>query len=125
MKANFYNFLCSAPVDYYPSQNKYGLFNMLGNVWEWTADNWSNRHSGESVTDPKGIDSSSAILSTILGPSTGTDRVKKGGSFLCTTQYCYRYRNAARHHNTPDSAAQNLGFRCARTAPANSVHDEL
>merc|ERR550519_2685683 len=42
---------------------------------------------------------------------------KKGGSFLCTTQYCYRYRNAARAFNTEDSSAQNLGFRCARTAP--------
>jgi len=85
---------------------------MLGNVWEWTADNWGTRHSGDPVTDPK-------------GPPSGTDRVKKGGSFLCTTQYCYRYRNAARHYNTPDSAAQNLGFRCARTASDNAVHDEL
>ena len=66
-----------------------------------------------------------ALSQLFLGPPSGTDRVKKGGSFLCTTQYCYRYRNAARHYNTPDSAAQNLGFRCARTASDNAVHDEL
>lgn len=47
------------------------------------------------------------------GPSSGTDKVKKGGSFLCHKSYCYRYRCAARSQNTPDSSASNLGFRCA------------
>ncbi|KAI1234582.1 hypothetical protein IHE44_0003640 [Lamprotornis superbus] len=49
------------------------------------------------------------------GPASGTDRVKKGGSYMCHKSYCYRYRCAARSQNTPDSSASNLGFRCAAT----------
>jgi sulfatase modifying factor 1 len=56
----------SAPVDYYPSQNKYGLFNMIGNVWEWTADNWGTRHSADAVTDPKGMTFLSNIYQLFL-----------------------------------------------------------
>jgi sulfatase modifying factor 1 len=44
-----------------------------------------------------------------------TEKVKKGGSFLCHKSYCYRYRNAARTKATPDSATQNGGFRCAKS----------
>ena len=100
---NRQNILFKAPVDAFPPQNKYGLHNMLGNVWEWTSDWWTNKHCPRPKTD-------------ITGPDSGQDKVKKGGSYLCTTQYCYRYRNAARQFNTPDSSAQNLGFRCARDA---------
>ena len=50
------------------------------------------------------------------GPSHGTDKVKKGGSFLCHKSYCYRYRIIARTGSTPDSATSNLGFRCAKTS---------
>lgn len=83
-------------------QNKYGLQNMIGNVWEWTADWWSisyrNKHNNPE------------------GPSDGTEKVKKGGSYLCHKSYCFRYRCAARSQNTPDTTAGNLGFRCALTA---------
>ncbi|XP_017877103.2 formylglycine-generating enzyme [Ceratina calcarata] len=82
--------------------NKYGLHNMVGNVWEWTADWWSITNRGRD-NNPK-------------GPSHGTDRVKKGGSYLCHKSYCFRYRCAARSQNTPDTTAGNLGFRCALTA---------
>ena len=101
----------SAPVDHYPAQNKWDVHGVIGNVWEWTSTWWSKRHTPL----PKTNDS---------GPPTGTDRVKKGGSYLCTTQYCYRYRNAARAFNTEDSSAQNLGFRCARTAPGQEPKEE-
>uniref|UniRef100_A0A8C5JMQ8 Sulfatase modifying factor 1 n=1 Tax=Junco hyemalis TaxID=40217 RepID=A0A8C5JMQ8_JUNHY len=50
------------------------------------------------------------------GPPSGTDRVKKGGSYMCHKSYCYRYRCAARSQNTPDSSASNLGFRCAASS---------
>lgn len=89
----------TAPVMSYPP-NKYGLYNMVGNVWEWTADWWTVRHPTGFQKDPK-------------GPLSGKEKVKKGGSFMCHKSYCYRYRCAARSQNTPDSSAFNLGFRCA------------
>nr|XP_019528592.2 formylglycine-generating enzyme-like [Aedes albopictus] len=79
----------TCPVDKF-RQNQYDLYNMVGNVWEWTADMWDPK---ENVNPP--------------------NRVKKGGSYLCHKSYCYRYRCAARSQNTEDSSAGNLGFRCA------------
>ncbi|KAM5232406.1 formylglycine-generating enzyme isoform 2-T2 [Hipposideros larvatus] len=89
----------TAPVDAFPP-NGYGLYNIVGNAWEWTSDWWSAHHSAEETLNPK-------------GPPSGKDRVKKGGSYMCHKSYCYRYRCAARSQNTPDSSASNLGFRCA------------
>jgi formylglycine-generating enzyme len=90
----------TCPVDAF-APNQYGLYNMTGNVWEWTAD-WF--HPGfrtqDRRTDP-------------CGPPTGTHRVQKGGSHLCHASYCRRYRVAARQGNEPDSSTANLGFRCA------------
>lgn len=84
-------FVGTCPVTKFP-QNKYDLYNIIGNVWEWTADLWD-----ESEKD-----------------KTNPNRVKKGGSYLCHKSYCYRYRCAARSQNTEDSSAGNLGFRCAQ-----------
>ncbi|XP_023475825.1 formylglycine-generating enzyme isoform X5 [Equus przewalskii] len=89
----------TAPVDAFPP-NGYGLYNIVGNAWEWTSDWWTVHHSVEETLNPK-------------GPPSGKDRVKKGGSYMCHKSYCYRYRCAARSQNTPDSSASNLGFRCA------------
>jgi sulfatase modifying factor 1 len=50
------------------------------------------------------------------GPANGTNKVKKGGSFMCHEFTCYRYRIAARMFITPDSSASNVGFRCAANA---------
>ena len=87
--------------------NAWGLYNVCGNVWEWCADWFSADHhavaSQQTRVDPR-------------GPSTGRSRVQKGGSFLCHSSYCNRYRVAARTGNTPDSASANLGFRCAADA---------
>lgn len=79
------------PVDIFP-QNTYELHNIVGNVWEWTADAW----------DPNALH------------QEHPGRVKKGGSYLCHESYCYRYRCAARSENTQDSSSGNLGFRCAK-----------
>ena len=84
--------------------NAYGLFNMVGNVWEWCADWFSATYSRAGVTDNPS------------GPETGTARSMRGGSYLCHESYCNRYRVAARGSNTPDSSTGNLGFRCAMDA---------
>ncbi|XP_065844470.1 formylglycine-generating enzyme-like [Oscarella lobularis] len=99
-------YVSTCPVTAFPP-NKYGLYNMVGNAWEWVSDWWTIRHAGEDQVNP-------------TGPLSGQDRVKKGGSYMCHKSYCYRYRCAARSSNTPDSSAANLGFRCSsRTRPTH------
>lgn len=95
-------FDASCPVDAY-APNGYALYSMTGNTWEWCADFWGTRFDSALAHDPH-------------GPPDGIGRVMKGGSFLCHASYCNRYRPAARTHNTPDSAASHIGFRCARPA---------
>ena len=91
----------TCPVDAF-QPNKYGLYNVCGNVWEWCGD-WFHPtyHTTASQDNPK-------------GPPFGDRKMMKGGSFLCHISYCNRYRIAARTSNTPDSATDNCGFRCAR-----------
>lgn len=89
----------TAPVQAFPP-NGYGLYNMTGNVWEWSSD-WFHAETYRSgpAIDP-------------IGPPTGTHKVMRGGSYLCHDSYCYRYRVSARSSNTPDSSTGNIGFRC-------------
>ena len=96
-------FYGTAPVDAF-EPNGYGLHNMTGNVWEWTAGWFSlDFHTREGRTNPQ-------------GPSRGTHRASRGGSYLCHHSYCRRYRPAARNALTPDSSTGNIGFRCVRSA---------
>ncbi|XP_022073534.1 formylglycine-generating enzyme [Acanthochromis polyacanthus] len=88
----------TSPVMSFPA-NGFGLYDMVGNAWEWTSDWWTVHHTTDQQNNP-------------VGPQSGTDKVKKGGSYMCHKSYCYRYRCAARSQNTPDSSASNLGFRC-------------
>jgi formylglycine-generating enzyme required for sulfatase activity len=90
----------ACPVQAFPP-NEYGLYSMTGNVWEWTQDWFGTAHPKHETLNPR-------------GPKYGTERVMKGGSFLCHASYCNRYRVAARTKNTPDSSTSNIGFRCVR-----------
>lgn len=96
-------YTATCPVDAFPP-NGHGLFSVTGNTWEWCADYWGTAFTARPLRDPQ-------------GPTHGTARVMKGGSFLCHASYCNRYRPAARTMNTPDSAASNIGFRCVRPPP--------
>ncbi|WP_371477099.1 formylglycine-generating enzyme family protein [Kitasatospora sp. NBC_00315] len=93
----------TAPVRSY-RPNGFGLYNTVGNVWEWCADRFSvDFHRSGPRTDP-------------TGPPTGDARVMRGGSHLCHDSYCNRYRVGARSSNTPDSSTGNIGFRIAADA---------
>ena len=99
--------LTTAPVRSY-RPNGYGLYSMVGNVWEWCADVFDPGYYRESpVEDPRGPRPHS-------DPDAEQWRVMRGGSYLCHDSYCYRYRVAARSSNTQESATANLGFRCVR-----------
>ena len=93
-------YLGTAPADAYPP-NGFGLHTMTGNVWEWCAD-WFSTSSdhGAPRRNPR-------------GPAAGTARVLRGGSYLCHSSYCLRYRTSARMGNTSDSSSGNVGFRVA------------
>ena len=88
----------TAPVDSY-APNPFGLFTMVGNTWEWCFDYFDAQwHQTATRTNP-------------VGPPSGTRRVMKGGSYLCHASYCFRYRNAARTSNTPNTSTGHIGFR--------------
>jgi formylglycine-generating enzyme len=103
----------TAPVGSYPP-NPYGLFDMIGNVWEWTRD-W---YSGEPIgRTPCCGGARAAMLASRDRRAPGAAiprRVLKGGSHLCAPNACRRYRPAARWPQPIDTATTHVGFRCAR-----------
>ena len=106
----------TSPVNAYPP-NGYGVYDMIGNVWEWTSDFYSARHEPDAAKaccipeNPRGgreQDSYDACLPQIRMPR----KVLKGGSHLCAPNYCRRYRPAARHAEPIDTSTSHVGFRC-------------
>ena len=110
----------TSPVYTYP-ENGFGLFDMIGNVWEWTQDWWMSTHPKTSSspccsssglrTNPKGGNLEASFdpqMPEIKIPR----KVLKGGSHLCAANYCLRYRPAARIPQMIDTSSSHIGFRC-------------
>jgi formylglycine-generating enzyme len=109
----------TSPVETYPP-NGYGLYDMAGNVWEWTDDYFTLPWSGPvpiccAPHNPRESQSPHAPAGERFAP-----RVIKGGSHLCAPNYCLRYRPAARQGETVDSTTSHIGFRCVIRPPARS-----
>jgi formylglycine-generating enzyme len=104
----------TAPVGSFPA-NAYRLFDMAGNVWEWTSD-WYRADYYQALA------ATGEIARNPQGPSDSLDpnepgvpkRVQRGGSFLCTDQYCERYIAGGRGKGELDTGTNHLGFRCVR-----------
>jgi sulfatase modifying factor 1 len=109
-------FLFTAPVASFPV-NEYGLYDMIGNVWEWCQDHYR--------PDAYRQGSAGGVASNPTGPPSSFDpdepfspkRVTRGGSFLCNPVSCARYRPSARMRTSPDTGQSHLGFRTVMTQP--------
>jgi formylglycine-generating enzyme required for sulfatase activity len=108
----------TSPVGRFPP-NGYGLHDMIGNVWQWTTDWFSQRHEADPAQPCCGpgrpADGRMEGSYDTQQPGVRIPRkVVKGGSFLCAANYCRRYRPAARHAQMIDSGMSHIGFRCIR-----------
>ncbi len=109
----------TSPAGVFPA-NDYGLFDMIGNVWEWTSDWYRPGHVGDAAKacciprNPRGAREEESYPDRFTDPAAmGIARkVLKGGSHLCAPNYCQRYRPAARHPEPVDTSTCHVGFRC-------------
>jgi formylglycine-generating enzyme len=110
----------TCPVRSYPP-NGYGLFEVCGNVWEWTTDWYASRHEAANPDKPSCCSADNPRVPAMQASYDPNQpdlqiprRVVKGGSFLCAPSYCRRYRPAARHAQMVDTGMSHIGFRCIR-----------
>jgi formylglycine-generating enzyme len=116
-----------SPVGSYPP-NAYGLHDMAGNVWEWTADWYADRGTDDAAApccvpvDPHG-----GRLEDSYDPAQPhfqiPRKVIKGGSYLCADSYCLRYRPAARRPQMIDTGMSHIGFRCVNRSSSAAAAD--
>ena len=97
--------------------NGYGLYDVAGNVWEWTSD-WYRADYYQQLADQGGVARNPKGPSSSLDPAEPkeTKRVQRGGSFLCTDEYCTRYMVGTRGKGEVSSASNHVGFRCVKDA---------
>ncbi|WP_210497092.1 formylglycine-generating enzyme family protein [Microvirga antarctica] len=110
----------TSPVGVFPA-NGFGVFDMIGNVWEWTTDWYAPKHNEDAPKaccipeNPRGGREDASF--DPQQPEIRIPRkVVKGGSHLCAPSYCRRYRPAARHPHPVDTSTSHIGFRCIRRA---------
>jgi formylglycine-generating enzyme required for sulfatase activity len=116
-----------SPVRAFPP-NGFGLYDMAGNVWNWTADLY--RADAHALSAQELSKSGAACCNNPKGPAAcfnptrpvadAVERVIKGGSFLCHVSYCESYRPTARRGTPPDTGTEHIGFRCVKNAAAPS-----
>ncbi|MGX1305692.1 sulfatase modifying factor 1 [Amorphus suaedae] len=92
--------------------NGYGLYDMIGNVWEYVGDYWVPGHVPGPKVDPQGPDA--VVAARFSSPATGPRRVVKGGSWLCAPSYCQRYRPSARQPAELSLGTNHIGFRIVK-----------
>ncbi len=107
-----------APVKSYPP-NGYGLYDMAGNVWQWTSD-WYRPDYYKTLAAAGGVTRNPQGPTNPWDPDEPTERKKthRGGSFLCTDQYCSRYIVGTRGKGEVSTGTNHLGFRCVQYAAA-------
>ena len=104
----------TSPVGCFPA-NGYGLYDMAGNVWQWTQDAWtsgprlSKTPAARQSASPQAVRRFSKALT--VTDKSASHYVIKGGSFLCAANFCMRYRPAARQPGDGSSGASHIGFR--------------
>ncbi len=107
-------FIGTAPVGCFKA-NAYGLYDMIGNVWEWTSDWYLRGHAREPAVNPQG-----PVGPVRMERRRAPSRVIKGGSFLCASNYCARYRSTSRQPQEVGLGTTNVGFRTILRAPAGA-----
>jgi formylglycine-generating enzyme len=109
------DFKGAAPVGSFPA-NGYGLYDMAGNVWEWCADWYHHDYYEKLAAGPQPVRNPQGPADSYdpAEPRTAK-RVMRGGSYLCTDQYCTAYEAGARGKGEPDSGTNHVGFRCVMT----------